>query len=117
MPPVTGYESDEEWAEKTSGEYGQEWRQRLGVLGMCLGAIGAGAILLGRASEMNRGQARLLAGVGAVVGMAVGAALGWAVGYVIDANFNPRYRKKHGKPRRGRPRPRRRSKKGFYDIE
>ena len=95
MPePLTGYESDEEWARKTDPEYGKEWRQRMGLLGMIAGAILAGVVLFNTTHGMPAGKVRLLAGIAAVAGMAVGAGVGYFIGYLMDESFNPRTRVK-----------------------
>lgn len=114
MPPLTGYESEDEWQRKTNANYGQEWRQGLMILGMIVGALLAGWVMLTQTRGMPMGKVRLLTGVAAFVGIWGGAALFWCVGYMLDSTINGRARRKRGDLR---VRVRGKGKKRRYDLE
>jgi hypothetical protein len=110
MPPMTGYESDDEWERRTNANYGQEWRQGVMLFGMVAGAIITFAVVFYNTHGMPMGKVRLLAGIGAFVGIWGGAFIGWCVGYLLDESINPRTRRKRGEARvriRGRGKKRR----------
>jgi hypothetical protein len=110
MPPLTGYESEDEWQRRTNGNYGKEWRNGLGMLGMVAGAVLAGVILFNNSQGMPTAKVRLLTGLVGAAGMLVGTLVGLGVGSVLDETINPRTRRKRGETRvriRGRGKNRR----------
>jgi hypothetical protein len=110
MPPLTGYESEDEWQRRTNANYGREWRNGLGMLGMVVGPIIAAVILFNHSQGMPLAKVRLLAGLVIAAGMVVGVLVGLAVGSVLDETINPRTRRKRGEVRvriRGRGKKRR----------
>jgi hypothetical protein len=68
MPPVTGYETDDEWEQKTNADYGREWRNWLMLLGMAVGAIAAGIFVFQLSEGKNRAEVRTWRGSRSVSG-------------------------------------------------
>ena len=84
MPPVTGYETDDEWEQKTNADYGREWRNGLMLLGMAVGAIAAGIFVFQLSDGKNRAEVRIMAGIAVGIGMVFGASIGWGFGHMLD---------------------------------